>query len=94
MLIDVTKVKYLSGHKIAITFEDGVEGEIDLNDLVDFTGVFKLLKDDKGCAQVFVNKDTGTIEWPNGADIDPVVLYAEVTGKDISDLVKRPAIPG
>ena len=45
-----------------------------------------LLDDDDEFRRVRVNGDTGTIEWPNGADLDPVVLYATVTGRTIEDV--------
>ncbi|MFM7192421.1 MAG: DUF2442 domain-containing protein [Microcystaceae cyanobacterium] len=41
-----------------------------------FTGVFEPLKNPEYFAQVKVNPELGTIQWPNGADLDPDVLYA------------------
>jgi hypothetical protein len=61
-------------------------GIIDLGDFIEFTGVFKPLKDLQFFSQVTVDPEFGTICWPNGADIDPDVLYALVTGKTIPDL--------
>jgi hypothetical protein len=42
------------------------------------------LKDRAEFVKVTVNPDLGTICWPSGADLDPDVLYAKVTGEEIS----------
>jgi len=80
MIIDVTKAKYLGDYRIRLTFENGVEGELDFLDFLSFKGVFEPLRDLKFFAQVGVNPDWGTICWPNGADFAPETLYARVTG--------------
>jgi hypothetical protein len=35
---------------------------------------------------VDVNPEWGTIFWPNGADLDPDVLYSMVTGEAIPEV--------
>lgn len=89
MLKDVTKVKALEGFQLMLYFEDGVAGTVDVADLIEFTGVFKLLRERDYFVQVRVNPDIGTICWPNGADIDPDVLYHLVTGTPIPDFAKE-----
>ncbi|MDQ3013511.1 MAG: DUF2442 domain-containing protein [Acidobacteriota bacterium] len=37
--------------------------------------VFEPLKETAYFRQVAVNQDTNTVEWPNGADYAPEVLY-------------------
>ncbi len=83
MLKDITKVQALENYHLQLTFEDGVEGIVDIAGLICFTGVFAPLKDHDYFAQVHVNHELGTICWPNNADIDPDVLYARITGKPI-----------
>jgi len=83
MLQDVTKVEYLADYRLCLRFEDGAEGVVDVAELVSFTGVFEPLKDKAYFAQVRVGADIGTVCWPNGADLDPDVLYAAVTGEAI-----------
>lgn len=84
MLKDIIEVRVLGQYRIHIRFEDGVEGELDLARMIDFTGVFAPLKDRREFAKVRVDPELGTIVWPNGADLDPDVLYAEVTGQPIA----------
>ena len=92
MLKDVIEVRPLDGYRLHLRFEDGVEGVVDLAETVSFTGVFEPLKDRAQFARVYVNPDVGTVVWPNGADLDPDVLYALVTGEPIPDFPET-AVP-
>ncbi len=84
MLKDVVEVRALPGHRLFIRFEDGVHGEVDVAAKVRFDGVFAPLLDPAKFAEARVNPDLGTVCWPNGADLDPDVLYAWVSGRPIS----------
>jgi hypothetical protein len=86
-LREVIKVKALSRYRLRLTFDDGVEGIVDISEYIPFTGVFKSLKDETYFQQVAVNPESGTVMWPNGADLDSDVLYSEVTGKPIEAAV-------
>jgi hypothetical protein len=83
MLRDIVEARAVEGYRLFIRFDDGVEGEIDLRKLIEFKGVFEPLRDPKEVAKVRADPDSGTVCWPNGADLDPDVLYAELTGKPI-----------
>ena len=80
MLKDVIEAKALGEYRLHVRFEDGVQGEVDVRRLVPFDGVFALLRDPVEFARVKVESELGAVVWPNGADLDPDVLYAEVTG--------------
>jgi hypothetical protein len=81
MLRDVIEVKPLGDHRLAVTFDDGVRGEIDVAAIVPFEGVFAPLRSGTEFARVFVNRELGSISWPCGADLDTQVLYARVRGE-------------
>jgi hypothetical protein len=84
MIKDIVEVRPLGGHRIFIRFEDGVQGELNIADFVRFDGVFEALRDPARFAEVRVDRDLGTICWPNGADLAPDVLYARLTGNRLS----------
>lgn len=86
MLKDIVSVEHLGAHRLKLRFEDGVVGEVDLSKLIAFRGVFEPLSEVAYVAQVRVLPEAGTIGWPNGADLDPDVLYYHVQGKPVPDL--------
>jgi len=75
---DIVAVKALPNHRLHLIFDNGVEGEVALNQLVPFKGVLEPLSNPDVFIAVSVNAELGTIQWPHGADLDPDVLYAEV----------------
>jgi hypothetical protein len=83
MLKDVVEVRPLGGHRVHLRFEDGVEGDLDLGQVIEFKGIFEPLRDEEEFAKVRLHGELGTIVWPNGADLDPDVLYAAVAGTPI-----------
>jgi hypothetical protein len=81
-IIHVTQVKVVGDHRLHLCFEDGCEGEIDFSALP-WRGVFEPLRDPSYFEQVQLDRELGTIVWPNGADIAPETLHDRV-GQPIS----------
>jgi hypothetical protein len=79
MLRDVIAVEPLNDYRLHLTFSDGTEGDVDVAELVTFTGVFEPLRSRSFFEQVVIHPELGVICWPNGADLDTEVLYSEVT---------------
>ena len=75
----VTSVEPLEGYRLRLTFADGTNGEVDLSEEL-WGEVFEPLKDPALFRQVRVDEGMGTVAWPNGADIAPETLYAQVRG--------------
>jgi hypothetical protein len=75
----VISVAPLSGFRLALRFEDGTAGELDISGRL-FGPVFEpLARDPELFARVFVDQ-FGAVCWPNGADLAPDALYRELTG--------------
>ena len=92
MLKDVVLVKAMGDYRLRLRFEDGVEGDVDLSTVIPFEGVFAPLRDPRVFAAVQVNPELGTVCWPNGADLDPDVLYALVRGEPLPDPKQRTVV--
>jgi hypothetical protein len=72
----ITAVRVHPPYTLALTFQDGFEGLVDLTGLLQsHSGVIGALKDPHLFGSVRVDADAGTIVWRNGADLDPDVLY-------------------
>jgi hypothetical protein len=74
MFLHVTNVKYLDQYKLLLTFNDNVTKLVDLEDEL-YGAVFEPLKELAFFQQAYVNEETRTIEWPNGADFAPEFLH-------------------
>ena len=76
---EITAVEHLGGHRLRLTFADGVVGDVDLAGRFDEPRgpVLEPLRDVRYFAQVAVDPDLGTVAWPNGADLAPDVLREE-----------------
>lgn len=84
MLPNIVAVSQTGPYRLRLRFDDGADGEIDVKATVSFDGVFEPLRDPEFFSQVRVDPESGTIVWPNGADLDPLVLHSRVTGQPIS----------
>ncbi|MGA9876883.1 MAG: DUF2442 domain-containing protein [Solirubrobacteraceae bacterium] len=75
-LHDVVGVEVSGEHRLRLTFDDGIVGEVDFAGR-DWRGVFEPLRDPDYFARVAVDTEAGTVAWPNGADMAPEPLYEQ-----------------
>lgn len=74
LLHKVIGCSLVKDYVLMVVFEDGAERTIDLEPIL--TGpIFGALRDRSLFKQLRLDRDFGALEWPNGADIDPAVLY-------------------
>jgi hypothetical protein len=74
MLLDIVSVSYVGDYKLILLFENGEKRLVDLKDRL-IGPIFEPLKDVNYFKTVFIDKELGTIAWPNGADKAPDTLY-------------------
>jgi hypothetical protein len=75
----IISVKPLLDYRLAVCFDDGTEGVIELQDRL-FGSVFEPLRDPAIFQQVFVD-EFGVVAWPNGADIAPDAMHERLDKK-------------
>ena len=74
MFLHVTAVRSVSAFESHLEFSDGVVKRVDLRNEL-YGEVFEPLRNPEYFKRVALNSETGTIEWPNGADFAPEYLY-------------------
>ena len=75
----VTGVRVLRGRTVEVVFADDTSRVVDLEPFLWGPVFEQIAADDAAFTQVFVDEQLGTIAWPNGADLDPDVLYGVET---------------
>jgi hypothetical protein len=76
-LVRVQSVEPREGFTVDIHFTDGSHREINLEPYL-HGPIFEPMRNDPSLFRS-MRVDEGTITWPNGADIDPDVLYYGLT---------------
>jgi len=74
-VIRIASVEVLDGHRVRLGFTDGTHGDVDLAPYLNGPVFQPLVRDRRMFEAVAVDPELRTIVWPNGADMDPDVLY-------------------
>ena len=74
MLKEIVEARALEGRRMWVRFDDGIAGEVAIDDLVSLDGVCEGLAEPVFFGRIQVNRELGTICWPTGADLDRELL--------------------
>jgi hypothetical protein len=75
-VVGITSAQVLGHYRLKVGFSDGSSRDVDLTG--ELRGpIFEPLADPDFFAQVRVDDELGTVVWPNGADLDPLVLHGD-----------------
>lgn len=88
MMPRVIDARHAGMYRVWLRFDDGLTGEIDLEDEL-WGPVFDPLKDVAEFAKLRADSEADTIVWPNGADLAPEFLYdrlkAALSGRNAAE---------
>lgn len=70
----ITAFSFADEYVIHFQFDDGTEQVIDFAPIL-YGPIFGPLRDSTLFSEAQLDPDFGALVWPNGADIDPMVLY-------------------
>jgi len=71
---DITAVMVVEFGVLRLTFADGVSAELNVLDRMRGP-VFAQARTPAGFAEVAIDPESGTVVWPEGADLAPDTLY-------------------
>ena len=73
MIIHITQVKVVGAHSLDLTFDNGVRKRVNLRHEL-YGPIFEPLRDVSYFEKAYVDPDSRTVSWPNGADFAPDFL--------------------
>jgi hypothetical protein len=77
MLPRITDARYINGYTVWLRYADGAEGTVDLSG--ELSGpIFEPLRDLAVFSQFELHPELHTLVWPNGADLAPEFLRANL----------------
>ena len=74
MILHVSEARYVRDYVVWLRFNDGSEGEVDLQAEL-YGEVFEPLRDLTEFRRVCFDSELHTITWPNSADFSPEFLH-------------------
>lgn len=83
-IFELAHIRPLPGFRLHLRYADGVEGDVDLSDLVG-RGVFERLTDPDQFGTAFVT-ESGDVAWGEDLELCGDTLYMKVTGKRPEDV--------
>ena len=86
-MLKLVEIKALQGYRLWLRYADGVQGEVDVSDLVG-RGVFEAWKDQKFFEKVRID-ESGAPAWGNDLDLCPDALYLRLTGKSAEEIFPK-----
>lgn len=77
----VCNVRLLGSYRLYVKFVDGLEGVVDLSNLImsENAGIFIILRDPGLLKSVYLNY--GVVSWPGDLDLSPDAMYDEIKNK-------------
>ena len=81
----IREFKLLPKYKLWLSFDDGVNGEVDLSSKAG-KGVFKLWGDFNNFSKAKLSQDGRSLHWDNNVDLCANSLYLKVSNLDSKDL--------
>ena len=88
-MIKPVDVKALDAHQIWVKFEDGVEGNYDLEPILQRGNIFKQWEDRRVFEDVKVEPEWRAIVWGDTGELEICsdMVYLEFTGKEVDELM-------
>ena len=77
-MVDVTYVEPQANYTLLLHFSNGDQGKVALADHLKFAGYFAPLASPAFFEEVYL--EHGTLCWPGGIDLDPIVVHAWTMG--------------
>ena len=85
MMHTITECRAESNYTLWIRFDDGLEGSVNLGDLV-LTESFQAISDEATFARVAIDPVSNAVTWAGGIKLDPEVLYRDLASKTVAAL--------
>lgn len=74
MIIHVTQVEVVGPHSLELAFDNGTRKRVNLRREL-YGQVFEPLREPTFFAKAYLDSNSRTVTWPNGADFAPDFLY-------------------
>ena len=74
MIIHIIQVQVVGRYSLDLTFDDGTRKRVNLRREL-YGPVFEPLREAAYFARAYLDADSRTVTWPNGADFAPDSLY-------------------
>jgi hypothetical protein len=89
-IIKVFRLEWLGGHKLRLSFSDGLEGIWDGNELFAIGGpMVEQLRDPEFFGRAYLHM--GVPAWPNGFAVDAIALHDDLLAAGALSRPRQPA---